>query len=235
MTKSALLTLGICFLLCPLLAGPQLCWSQAASSPVLLYNTFTDGNDAGWTQINRDWHVWHGRYSLDVTSYRPDAIGRDGYSVTHVSDQTWGNYLFEGLFDSINPAGRPSRDVHNVLLFLRVQSPPPNGTFYRIQVWPRWTTDPRGRPGRIPLGLVQLEKYENGNVTAYVYNENSNSVAGTNEFAISAVDGRITIWINGENVLTFHDDTPLTWGGVGIGAIWEAQAWFDNIKVTAVP
>lgn len=233
MIPGPLITLLSFLALLLLLAGPRPCWSQAASSPVLLYNTFTDGNDAGWTQINRYWHVWHGRYSLDG-GYRSDAASRDGFSVTHVGDQTWRNYLFEALFDNINPAGRPSVDVHNVFLFVRVQAPPPNGTFYRIQVWPRWTTDPRGRPGRIPAGLVQLEKFENGNLTAYVFNENSNSVAGTNEIAVSAIGGKIDIWINGQNVLTYTDKIPLLYGGVGIGAIWEAQAWFDNIKVTAV-
>ena len=46
---------------------------------------FTDGNDAGWTQINRTWRVAEGRYILDG-SYVPGAQGRDGYAVTHEGD-----------------------------------------------------------------------------------------------------------------------------------------------------
>jgi hypothetical protein len=192
---------------------------------------FTDGDDAGWTQINRTWRVAEGRYILDG-DYMPGAGGRDGYAVTHEGDTSWRNYVLDVTFDNANPAGLPSPDVHNAIFFVRVTSQPPGGTFYRIDVWPFGTTDPRTGSGVIPGGLVQLQKIVNGSGVAYIDREYSNSVAGTNTITIRVLGNMIRVIINGERVLTWSDTSdPIRYGGIGIGAIWEAEAWFDNVIV----
>ena len=216
--------------------------SQSSADPNCNHNEessafssyFTNGKDARWTQINRAWHVSSGRYVLDG-GYLPDSVGRDGFSVTHVKDKSWRNYVMQATFDITNPAHLPSPDVHNAFFFVRVQSPPSEGTFYRIMVWPKGTTDPRGGPHNgqiIPGGLISIEKYVEGSVLKYIDREYSNTAVGTNAIVIQVVDGTIRIWINGEQVIRMVDPHPIRYGGIGLGAIWEAQAWFDNVIVT---
>ena len=198
---------------------------------------FTNGHSYGWLRINRAWHVYRGRYVLDG-GYLSNAIGRDGFTVTHLGDKSCRNYALQATFDITNPAGLPSPDVHNAFFFVRVQSPPPDGTFFRIAVWPKGTLDPRGGPHNgvaLPNGLVWIDKYVEGSVVRSVDREYSNSVTGTNEITVKSEANVIRVWINGEYILKFVDDEtssqPVRYGGIGMGAIWEAQAWFDNVVV----
>jgi hypothetical protein len=83
----------------------------------------------------------------------------------------------------------------------------------------------------LPSGLIELFKVMDGNFERLADAESSNAVVGTNAIQIGVTGAKITINVNGRRVLTFHDnDNPLTFG-VGVGAIWEAEAWFDNIVV----
>lgn len=203
-------------------------WMQASFT-----DYFNDGNDNGWTQLNRRWHVRNGRYVLDG-NYLPDAVGRGGMSVTHVGDATWRDYMLEATFDMQNPSGLPSPDVHDAQFFFRVQTPPPDGTFYRLEVFAKGAGDPRGSGEILKKGLVQLWRFEDGSPVTYVFAENSNSVIGSNHIHILVHEKTIRVWINGEQVLKTTDDDALAYGGVGLGAAWESQAWFDNVLVIPV-
>ncbi len=198
---------------------------------------FTNGHSYGWLRINRAWHVYRGRYVLDG-DYTGDVNGRGGFTVTHVGDKSCRNYAVQATFDITNPAGLPSTDVHNAFFFVRVQSLPPDGTFYRITIWQKGTLDPRGQPHFLqvlPGGLLQIEKWVNGTVVGYVDREYSNAIIGTNAITVKSEANVIRVWINGEYITKFVDNEttsqPLRYGGIGMGAIWEAQAWFDNIVV----
>jgi hypothetical protein len=65
------------------------------ATTVLFTDNFNDGNDTGWTQFNRCWHVIDGRSHLDG-GYNCDSVPltgeRDGFSYTHVDDPTWTDY-----------------------------------------------------------------------------------------------------------------------------------------------
>lgn len=201
------------------------------NSPIIFQDFFTNGADEGWKQINRIWSVSAGRYILDG-GYMPDAEGRDGFAVIHEGDTLWRNYVMEATFDNSNPSGLPSPEVHNAMFFVRVKSQPPDGTFYRVDVWPFGTSDPRTGVGVLPGGLVQLVKYVNGSAVSYTDREYSNSVAGTNTITINVAGNNIVVIVNGKQVLTWSDNSdPIRYGGIGVGAIWEAEAWFDNIVV----
>ncbi len=217
-----------------LLVSPITSIQAAEDGPTLLplfSDYFTDGDDIGWTQINRFWRVAEGRYVLDG-DYMPEAQGRDGYAVTHEGDRTWRNYAMSATFDHANPAGLPSPDAHNAIFFVRVQSPPPFGTFYRIDTWPFGTPDPRAGTGELPGGIVQIQKVVDGMLVDYADWEYSNSVAGTNMITVGVAGNTIEITINGEQVAAWTDASdPIRYGGVGIGAIWEVEAWFDNVLV----
>jgi hypothetical protein len=55
---------------------------------------------------------------------------------------------------------------------------------------------------------------------------------GTNVGKIIASGGHIQIFVNNQLVLDFTDPHPIPFGGIGLGAIWEVNAWFDNVIVT---
>jgi hypothetical protein len=80
---------------------------QYSANPTgpLFTDDFNDGNDNGWTQLNRSWHVIDGRYHLDGC-YGCNGVlrtaGRDGFTYTHVDDPTWTDYTFEFTFDTTN-------------------------------------------------------------------------------------------------------------------------------------
>ncbi|MFO0793914.1 MAG: family 16 glycoside hydrolase [Candidatus Brocadiaceae bacterium] len=196
---------------------------------------FTDGDDAGWAQLNRDWSLTLGRYVLDG-DYKPDNIERGGWTVTHAGDKKWRNYQLSATFDNTNAPGKPSPDVHSAEFLVRVKEsgvPGVNGTFYRIAVWPIGTTDPRGGGGTIANGLVQISKIVKGSQVEYVDKESSNTAVGTNAIIIKVDGDKIQITINGNKILTWKDKSkPILYGGIGLGAIWEAEAWFDNVIVS---
>lgn len=196
---------------------------------------FTDGDDAGWTQINRDWSVGLGRYFLNG-GYKHGSSERDGYSVTHVGDKKWRNYKLSATFDTTNAAGLPTPDVHNAEFLIHVRemdSPGLGGsTCYRISVWAIGSGDPRSGGSILPEGLVQIMKYVKGSVISSTEIEHSNTAIGTNAIVIRTEGNEIQITINGENILSWKDENkPIRYGGIGVGAIWEAEAWFDNVIV----
>ncbi len=155
--------------------------SSHAYGAVKFSDYFTDGDDAGWTQLNRNWSLTLGRYVLD-RDYKPD----------HTE----------------------------------------NGTFYRIAVWAIGSGDSRSGGGILPDGLVQIFKYVKGSVVSSTEKESSNTAIGTNAIIIEVDGENIKITINGKKILNWKDDNkPILYGGIGLGAIWEAEAWFDNVIV----
>lgn len=196
----------------------------------LFADNFNDGNDSGWTQLNRSWHVVDGRYYLDGCygcNGVPLTGTRDGFSYTHVGDSTWTDYAFNFTFDTTgapSPYNPGMGDVHQVQVFFRVQGQLPGGvgapTQYRVNLW------------SAPGNTVHLFRYVN---TSEVLLESVETpgviLQGTNVGKIIAVGGHIQIFVNNYLVLDFTDPDPIPFGGIGLGAIWEANAWFDNVSV----
>ncbi|MGZ7084395.1 MAG: family 16 glycoside hydrolase [Candidatus Angelobacter sp.] len=217
--------------------------STQKMGPIIFQDYFTDGNDNGWKQVNRRWHVTLGRYIQDG-DYLPDALGRGGYSLTHVGDKSWRDYVMSATFDITNAPGLPSPDVHTANFFVRTQrfkqpgfdvGSPSGGTFYEISVWAKGVLDPRtGGANVLPEGLVIFAKFVNGVQVLRVDKEHSNSVVGTNSITIKAAGKRIQAWANGEEVVDFTDRNPIRFGGIGLSTTWEAEAWFDNVIVSLV-
>jgi hypothetical protein len=198
-----LLILGLCLV------------AAAPNSKLLFHDKFKDGNDEGWTQVNRYWHVRDGRYYLDG-DYMPNHQGRDGFSYTHINDRAWKNYVYEFTFAPINGEGNPNQ------AFVKFRVQDPLKTEYRLSLWV--PGDPGSNTG--------LEKYVNGKRTSLGVWE---PVAryGKNKGKVVVQEGHITVHINGKKVIDYTDPKPIRYGGIGVGALWELNAWFDDIKVTA--
>lgn len=203
--------------------------SSHAYGAVKFSDYFTDGDDAGWTQINRDWSLGLGRYILDG-DYKPDHKERGGWTVTHVGDKKWRNYELSATFDITNAAGLPFPEDHNAEFLVRVKEggvPGVDGTFYRISV----TTTGSTLGGE--AAVVELFKYVKGSQVGYIDKGYLNTAIGTNAIVIKVYGDRIQITINGKKILTWKDENnPILYGGIGLGAIWEVEAWFDNVIVS---
>ena len=222
------LTLTTMFLFC--LWGSVYADSQ---NQLLFKDDFNDGNDNGWTQINRSWHVIDGRYYLDGCygcNGVPLTGNRDGQSFTHVDDPTWTDYTFEFTFDTTNA---PSADnPHHAMVFFRVQGPLPGPfgapTQYRADFCV---------PCEVSDGEhVGLSKYVNGDpMSTFLADTPTSGVIrlGTNTGKIIVSGGHIQIFVNNQLVVDVTDPDPIPFGGIGLGAIWEANAWFDDVSVTA--
>jgi hypothetical protein len=121
---------------------------SGSTAAVLLTDDFSDGDDAGWIQVNRSWHVVGGRYQLDGC-YGCDGVpttgARDGFAYTHVGDPAWTDYTYEFTFDTTNAPSASNdqwagtSDAHQAMVFFRVQPPLPvpagAATQYRVDFW----------------------------------------------------------------------------------------------------
>lgn len=231
-----------CFVTCLIMAcSIVLGVASALYAQPLFIDDFNDGNDNGWTQLNRSWHVINGRYYLDGC-YGCNGVQstgtRDGFSYIHVSDPTWTDYIFSFTFDTTNAPSANNPDWANtaaeneVQVFFRVQGPLPSPslgapTQYRANFF---SPSPTGAPGEEQFEFI---KYVNGNSTQLAFLKTSGVILlGTNVGKIVVVGGHIQIFVNNHLLLDFTDPDPIPFGGIGLGAIWEVNAWFDNVRVT---
>lgn len=200
--------------------------ASTARATALFHDDFEDGNDDGWTRVKRvnAWTVTEGKYYLIGGSgvhqdgYVPGEPGyRDGFSYAHMNDPDWTDYVYEVTFDTTNAGGYP-RHVHQVILKFRAQEP--LFSEYRLDIWV---------PGD-PSSSTHLSKYVNG-VGAPLATAAPVAVLGTNTARILLHGGHIQVYVNGVEVIDFIDPSPIPYGGIGVGAIWEVEAWFDDITV----
>jgi hypothetical protein len=52
---------------------------------------------------------------------------------------------------------------------------------------------------------------------------------------VSLSGGNIKLWVDSNPVFDITDPNPLLYGGIGVHAIWEAEARFDDVLVTTEP
>ncbi|MCP4213408.1 MAG: hypothetical protein GY765_02075, partial [bacterium] len=82
------------------------------------------------------------------------------------------------------------------------------------------------------ISLENVDR-DTGN-TVTLFSEKWNGVStDPMDFVVSLVGDRIRLTVDGQEVFDIIDPEPLLFGGAGIHAIWEAEARFDNFKVTA--
>jgi hypothetical protein len=201
---------------------------RTSSTTRLFADYFTDGNDAGWTQYNRYWHVLKGRYVLDG-GYRPGACGRGGWSVTHAGDTSWTDYAVTVAFDT-SQGPWPDADVLFRVGSLSSAACLPVG--YRLHVW---TDYPYG--GGPYIGINRYDS-EGGTVVKRMQGSartNLSPVAGSNTVRIEVRSAKITVFMNGKCVLKYVDPKPILSGGIGLLGSREATPSFDNVVVRALP
>ncbi|MCP3937218.1 MAG: hypothetical protein GY708_17840, partial [Actinomycetia bacterium] len=147
-------------------------------------------------------------------------------AVAHDGDPTWTDYTVSLTAEFV--PGTPWEHF-NILLrsdgFLRT-SGGSAGTAYQLDIvgvagWPH--TSPQ-------IALTRSDGDTGINVT--IFHEDWPLPAGPVDLLISLSGGRIQLWINALPVFDLVDPDPLPYGGIGVHAIWEAEARFDNVVVT---
>ena len=213
----------------------------ASAGTVLFKDYFSSSPDPAWTFYNRFGVISRGALRING-GYQPGAVGRGGWAATHVGAD-WENYKFTATYNSSNPSGLPSPDVHMASFLVRVENATPeHQTYYRVDIWDKGAGDPTG-PGYcagrngapLPHGMVLLSKYVNGQALFNVFNCDSNSVIGANKASVTVNGPSISVTVNDKRIIALNDGDPLPSGGVGFLAIWEETASFDNAVVTSVP
>jgi hypothetical protein len=210
---------------------------HAVATSVLFSDDFSSPNDPNWTFFNRYGSIGGGHLLING-GYMPNANGRGGWALSHVGDQSWTNYTYRITYDSSNPGGSPP-DIHQGEAFVRVATGGNVfGSMYRVLVWDPGVPNPN--PGgcglplgeALPHGIVMLYKYVNGAIAASVLTCASNSTVGSNDMAVTAKGATIKVSVNGMQVLAYTDPSPITFGGIGVGTIWETNDSFSNASVT---
>jgi hypothetical protein len=213
--------------------------APAGATTLLFHDYFNSSSDPAWTFYNRSGEISGGQLRIDG-GYQTGAVGRDGWVGTHVGDTTWKNYSFHLTYDSTNPGGAPSPNVHQAGLLVRAKNMTPgHQTFYRFDVWDKGAGDPSG-PGYcggrngapLPKGMVTLSKAVNGVGEFNLFSCDSNSVIGSNAATVTVTGPSIMLSVNGKRVFAINDVSPIVSGGVGALAIWESVLSIDNVKVS---
>jgi hypothetical protein len=198
---------------------------------VLFQDYFNSPSDSNWTFYNRDGRIADGRLWIDG-GYKPDAVDRGGWALTHVGDQTWRDYTYDVFYD--NETWEPMSTV-----YFRVAAQTPGAqptTMYRVEMFaPGSSVATAACGGDGSGGVVGISKFVDGQFYAGLpYTCKSNTVVGTNQLRIVVQGNHFDMFSNGQLVNSYTDPSPIRYGGVGVGQTWETNGWFDNVTVSRV-
>ncbi|MGC8770681.1 MAG: hypothetical protein ACP5Q5_05470 [Brevinematia bacterium] len=189
---------------------------------------FDDGNNNDWVETRRYWSIIDGLYCLDggyLPGFGDSYDDRDGYSVYRAGDEKLKNYLFKvdvkGLSDLKHP----------ILLFKVISW---QDTFSKTP-FIAYRFDFRPADSSNDPGMWYLEKWSTINGT----NKNDRLISGYsslfksgwNHIEISVISNNIEIKVNDSVLTNIIDNNIIPYGGVGLGAIWESHAAFDNVEI----
>jgi VCBS repeat-containing protein len=154
---------------------------------------------------------------------------RDSMAVVHDGDKDWSDYVV-----TVTAGFSPGTPWDFINIPLRVDgfrrsSNDHRGTAYELELYGHngwglndWDTITLSRSGSSAGSSTQLFKGK------------WNSSVSPARIRASLSGGHIEISINGERIIDLVDPAPLLYGGVGVHAIWESEAQFDNLIVTSL-
>lgn len=198
----------------PLISG------GVSSGTVLFYDNFDSGSLAS------EWKsVWPTQWVQDGWLHTRDINGwpRDSEALVHDGDVNWRNYSVS-LTAGFTP-GTPW-DNFNVLLradgFSR-SSAGGSGNAYQLNFSgiSGWGSDGQS---------VSLTRSQGTQNTALFVGPWT-PVGPSANIVASLDEGRIQVSVDGKKIIDLADPSPLLYGGIGVHAIWESEAQFDNIVV----
>jgi hypothetical protein len=193
---------------------------------------FSDDFDSG--VASPDWVTRQpGQFVEDGWFHTRDTDGwpRDSLAIVHDGDQTWTDYAVSMKADFAD--GSPWEMIHVVLRAdgLDLSSAGSQGSGYLLRFYGQDGWSDPSQHDTIMLQRLEAGDPTNGVVLAIAPYVSSD---GPMDFDISVEGGRIRVSVDGVEALDVTDPDPLAYGGFGVGAIWEAEARFDDIVVAAI-
>jgi hypothetical protein len=159
-------------------------------------------------------------------------VGRDSSAFIHDGDSAWRDYTLSMRVDPIPTAP----DWEDARIFFRTSNV--HATYYAVN-GNYYTLNLRGPDHGLDAGpwpSVSLIRV-NGSTPTTLFQEVQVPYIGSDpmDLEITLNGARIQVALDGDGIIDVIDPAPLLFGGIGIGAVWEAEARFDDVVVTVVP
>jgi VCBS repeat-containing protein len=194
-----------------------------SSGAVLFYDNFDSGS------LSSEWiSVWPTQWVQDGWLHTRDTNGwpRDSEALVHDGDINWRNYSVS-LTAGFTP-GTPW-DNFNVLLradgFSR-SSAGGSGNAYQLN----FNGSSGWGSGGQSVSLTRSQGTQNTDLFVGPWTP----VGPSANIVASLDEGHIQVSVDGKKIIDLADPSPLLFGGIGVHAIWESEAQFDNIVVKGI-
>ena len=192
-------------------------WDTTTQPGVLFADNFNSGVISDeWVSIKPSQWVQDGwLHTLDTNP------GRDSFAVVHDGDTSWTDYTYRITADGLLSMGGTVDDF-NLLFRTRDVTYAPlgvDGYYYRLEVL---------------NGDYALWRYNGSASSNTVLFSKAGPFDTSNPMVVTVkVEGpRIQVLFNGTTFIDVVDPEPLLYGGIGIGAVWESEARFDDVVVS---
>jgi hypothetical protein len=159
-------------------------------------------------------------------------VGRDSSAFVNDGNSSWQDYTLSMRVDPIPT----SPDWEDARVFFRTSNINANyygvsGNYYTLNL-----RGPFHGRGDGPTPVISLYRV-NGSSLYSLFQEAPAPYVGSDpmDLEITLNGARIQVSLDGNDIIDVIDPDPLLSGGIGIGAVWEAEARFDDIVVTVVP
>jgi len=202
------------------------CAVQSQAETVLFEDNFDSGSmSSEWVSKAPTQWVQDGWLHTKDT----DGWPRDSMAVVHDSDSSWTDYKV-----SFTAQFSPGTPWERFCILLRTDnyirtSAGSTGKAYQLRVvGPNY---PDSTASTIFLDHVDQDT---GSTVTLFSQEWDGVSTEPMDFVVSLIGGRIRLTLDGEEVFDITDPDPLLSGGAGVHAVWEAEARFDNFKITAL-
>jgi hypothetical protein len=159
-------------------------------------------------------------------------VGRDSSAFVNDGNGAWRDYTLSMRVDPIPTAP----DWEDARVFFRTSNVNANyygvsGNYYMLNV-----RGPDHGNGTGPWPSMTLLRV-NGSTPTTLFQEVRVPYIDSDpmDLEITLNGARIQVALDGDGIIDVIDPDPLLFGGIGIGAVWEAEARFDDVVVTVVP
>ncbi|RJP31102.1 MAG: hypothetical protein C4547_15755 [Phycisphaerales bacterium] len=198
------------------------------------------GQDRGAAQTLFEDHFDDNRMSPDWVSVKPSqwcqdewlytrdtGPGRDSCAVVHDGDPAWTDYTLQMKVDPLPT----DPDWEHAFVLFRTRETAWREFFVRGCGYNLGLAGPGHSGGpSVALSRYWMEGDQHRSISLF---ERSGYVKSEPmDLEITVIGDRIQVSLDGLTVIDVVDPQPHLFGGIGIGAIWEAEARFDDVVVT---